>query len=629
MKIRREKTTLRKWASGGFALLLAGAVTAGSMNVQAASAGPDGADGIVTVDIIHTNDIHGRSGYEEGSVFGFEKLATYIDSEAPDLVIDAGDLYHGQAFATLEQGAGIAELVEAVGYDLLTPGNHDWNYGKDRLKELGEMSGLEILAGNITQDGAEFFGNDGTYIKEIIDTDGDSVKVSVLGVFDQDIVKDTAPSNVEGLNFADDAETATALAEQLREQDGCDIVIAVSHQLDCQSFLAQTEGIDVLIAGHEHSELDAEYEDKDGNSVRVVETGAYFENVGNLTLTYNVKDEEITEIDETLVSAAEAAEIDSDQEVEAILNEIRAGQEEQLTEVIGSTGRDLDGRWEELRIEETGMGRLVTAAYLAETGADVAFENAGGIRIGRILEAGDITWRDVIDTAPYGNYIVTKEISGQDLLEILEQSIEIGRLNMISYNEWKETGADVPWPGNSGSYLQFAGVRARYDLSKAEGERVISAQVGGKELDPKETYTIATNNYVALGDDFSPLKDAPEINQYGACDEAVAAFIGEGQDVVDKATGEVWLTEVQDDDNGTGGGAGSDSGNSDGSISGSTVSDDKQNDSAQPADQKKESLDEIAQTGDSENAAVWIALILLAGAGTGGTLVYRKKCGRN
>lgn len=574
-------------------------------------------DGEVTVEIIHTNDIHGRSGYEEDSVFGFEKLAAYIDSENPDLVIDAGDLYHGQAFATMEQGESMAKLVEAVGYDLLTPGNHDWNYGKERLKELGEMSGLEILAGNITQDGAAFFENDGTYVKEIQDTDGDSVKVGVLGVFDQDIEKDTAPSNVEGLSFANDAETANALAKQLREQ-GCDIVIAISHQLDCESFLAQTEGIDVLIVGHEHTELtDTEYEDKNGNPVRVVETGAYFENVGNLTLTYDVHNKTISEIDETLVSAQEAANITSDPEVEAILNDIRAGQEEQLTEIVGSTGRDLDGRWEELRIKETGMGRLVTAAYLAETGADVAFENAGGIRIGRILEAGDITWGDVIDTAPFGNYIVTKEISGQDLLEILEQSIEVGRQNKISYDEWKETGENVAWPDNSGSYLQFAGVYVQYDMSKPAGERVVLAQVGDKDLDPAKTYTIATNNFIALGDDYSQLKDAPEINQHGACEEALAAFIGKGQDVVDKATGEQWLTEVQDEHNGAGGGT----------VSDESTSDDKQDGTGQPEDQKKESADKSVQTGDSQNAAIWIALILLSGAALTGTAVYRKKTG--
>ena len=95
---------------------------------------------------------------------------------------------------------------------------------------------------------------------------------------------------------------------------------------------------------------------------------------------------------------------------------------------MGTTGVDLDGRWENVRIGQTGLGRLVTASYLEETGADIAFENAGGIRTGRILEKGDITYRDIIDTAPFGNYIVTKQITGEDVLAILEQSVETGIL---------------------------------------------------------------------------------------------------------------------------------------------------------------------------------------------------------
>ena len=94
-----------------------------------------------------------------------------------------------------------------------------------------------------------------------------------------------------------------------------------------------------------------------------------------------------------------------------------------MAQVVGSTGRDLDGRWEKLRIEETGLGRLVTAAYLEETGADIAFENAGGIRLGKVLPAGDITYQDIIDISPFGNYIVTKQITGEAVLSILEKSM--------------------------------------------------------------------------------------------------------------------------------------------------------------------------------------------------------------
>lgn len=560
-------------------------------------------DGTVTVDIVHTNDIHGRSAYEEGSVVGFEKLASYIESKDPDLVIDAGDLYHGQAFATLEQGGSIAELVKAVGYDIITPGNHDWNYGKDRLKELAELSGVRMLAGNITQDGHDFFGNDGTFIKELKEEDGDSVKIGVLAVFDQDVKKDTSPSNIEGLTFADDAKTASALAKKLREQ-GCQIIIAVSHQLDCEDFIADTEGIDVLIAGHEHAAVDTAYPDKNGNPVKVVETGAYMENIGNLTLTYSVQTGTVEQIEETLLTVSEAADIESDPEVAAILDQINERQQEQLSRVVGSTGRDLDGRWENLRIEETGMGRLVTAAYLEETGADIAFENAGGIRLGRILKAGDVTYQDVIDTAPFGNYIVTKEITGEELLDILEKSIELGRQNKTSYDEWIRTGSDqVTWPDNSGSYLQFAGISVKYDMSRPEGKRVVEAVVGSEKLDPDRIYTIATNNYTALGDDYEALKNAPEIHQYGACDEALIRFLRKGQDAVDAATGTAWLQEYTAGETVTGG-----------QKPEHTVGQTPSSGTGEPA-QKGDKTQESVETGDTENPVLWGVVTALAAAG--------------
>ena len=519
-------------------------VTYGNMMIKAFTTDLP-SDGIVTVDILHTNDIHGRSAYSEGSVFGFDRLAALVEQEQPDLVIDAGDLYHGQAFATLEEGGSMAELVQAVGYDIITPGNHDWNYGKERLKELASASGVTMLAGNITENGADFFGNDGTYIKDIIDEDGDALRVGVLAVYDPDIVGDTAPSNVEGLTFADDAQTATDLAAQLREQ-GCDLVVALSHQLDCGAFLAQTSGIDVLIAGHEHAVINETFKDAGGRDVLVAETGCYFANVGSLSITCHVGDGTVQAV-ETTLGADTAAGIAPDPEVTELLAQISSRQAVTLQEVIGTTGVDLDGRWESVRIGQTGLGRLVAAAYIEETGADIAFENGGGIRTGRILKKGDITYRDIIDTAPFGNYIVTKKITGADVLAILEQSIETGIQSRKSYDEWVETGSDqVRWPDNCGSYLQFAGIHITYDPDRPAGERIVSAKVGGQPLEKDRLYTIATNNFVALGEDYTCLKDAPECNQYGACDEAVIRFVKLGQEKVDQAATAVWMEEAAD-----------------------------------------------------------------------------------
>lgn len=512
-----------------FTMSAAVMLCAASLNISALAAKTASAGDIV-IQIVHTNDIHGRSAHVKDETVGFEKLATYIRQQEADLVVDAGDLLHGQAFATLEQGGSIAELVKAVGYDVITPGNHDWNYGKDRLKELASLSGAVMLAGNVTQDSSNFFGNDGTFTKTV-----DGIKIGVLGVFDPDVKTATAPRNVEGLTFADDAETATKLAQKLRE-DGCDIVIALSHQLYCEDFISRTKGIDVLIAGHEHMVLDNYYPDANGKEVKVVETGYYFQNVGCLSITYDPNEGKIVSMEEQLLSAQDAEGLDSDETITKLMSEISERQKKQLTQVVGTTGHELDGKWEDLRVEETGLGRLVTAAYLKETGADIAFENAGGIRLGKTLPAGNITYQDIIDISPFGNYIVTKQITGEAVRSILEKSIDIGIKNKISYDEWIKTGSDqVRWPDHNGNYLQFGGLTAVYTPDKPMGERVLTAEVNGEALNPKKLYTIATNNYISVGQTFSELADVPELNQYSACDEALLRFILSGQETVDKA----------------------------------------------------------------------------------------------
>lgn len=492
----------------------------------------------VTIKIVHTNDTHGRAAYDEEAVVGFERLAALIDKEQPGLVLDAGDTFYGQAFATLEDGAGIAELLRAVPYDAMTPGNHDWNYGKDRLRELEQLSGVPILAGNVTEDGKPFFANDGTLIKTV-----DGVKIGVVGVFDPEIKDSTAPRNVEGIAFSDDAEQVSDQAESLRQQ-GCDIVIALSHQLYCEEFVGRIRNVDLFIAGHDHTVLEESYPDADGKMVSVVETGAYFEQVGLLTILYDPAAKKIVSLTETLTDPAAAASLVPNEDVTAVLDTINSRVTAQLTRVAGVSGVELDGRREELRVMETGVGRIVTAAYLEETGADVAFENAGGIRLSKLLPAGNILVQDVIDIAPFGNCIVTKEISGAALLSIVEQSIDIGLQNKVSYDEWKKTGSDkIRWPEENGNYLQFGGMSVVYDPTAPQGERVLSVSVGDKPLDVAQRYIVATNNYISLGKTYQQLADAPELNQYSACDEALLRCLEQGQAWVDAAASKVCLTE--------------------------------------------------------------------------------------
>ena len=266
--------------------------------VCAAAAPAGGSDSRTTIQIVHTNDIHGYYEQPDSSgraptTVGFEKLKTIVDQADADLVLDAGDTFHGQAFATVEKGQSILELMEAVGYDAMTPGNHDWSYGKEALKALGASiqakNGGVILAANVAEkDGSAFF--DTPYlIKEIPAEDGSTIRVGVFGVYDPKLSSSTAPGNVEGLVFLDDVQTANDLAARLKTQEGCDLVILLSHHLDCAAFVAQTRGIDLLIAGHEHKVINEDAADLDGKPVRIVETGSHFANVGVLSLVYDTQ----------------------------------------------------------------------------------------------------------------------------------------------------------------------------------------------------------------------------------------------------------------------------------------------------------------------------------------------------
>lgn len=299
-------------------------------------------------------------------------------------------------------------------------------------------------------------------------------------------------------------------------------MIALSHQAYLEDFIKKTKGIDVLIAGHEHIELDVQYSDQEGKMVNVVESGCYLENVGHLAITYKKDSKQIEKIEESYLTVTQAATMDSEAHVSALLQTITQRQASKLQESVGSTSIDLDGRWEMVRSYETTLGRVVA------NDADVAFENAGGKRNGKVIQAGNVLYKDILDISPFGNYIVTKKIQGKALRSIFEDSIEIGIQNKKAYDQWVATGSyDTRWPDNSGSYLQVAGIEVIYDVTK---ERIESILISEKPLDMEQMYTIATNNFVALGSSYPQLANIPELHQYSACDEALIKYFTLGEE---------------------------------------------------------------------------------------------------
>ena len=535
-------------------------------------------DQTVTLKIIHTNDTHSRYSYSvKNNTIGYAKLKTIINQESPDLVVDAGDIFHGQSFATIEKGASIAELMAAVGFDAMAPGNHDFNYGSDRLLELGTIANTKILGNNVTySDSGNPFFNDDYLIKEIV-VAGEVIKIGVFGLISPDIYGDTAPVNVAGLSFGSQASVIATAQQAVAdlEAQGCDVIVALTHIGDSDNgtlmrsdAIAQgAAGIDVIVDGHTH-----DVENREVNGTLIVQTGSYSSAVGEVELTLEKAvvtaariempevetSQTVTAADElitaeviksqipaeeagvvaavaeasymvvsktaslTTVAAASDDLIPADPTVAALTAAIEAREEPIRQQVVGNTpvklGGPTDNIWQDVRLGELNLGRALSDSYRFATGADIAAENAGGIRAQ--IPAGQISKGQVIDVLPFGNYLVTKAVSGADIKKMLETSIEIGINNQIANNK-----NDNSWPGNSGSYLQWSGITAAYDLTKPAGQRVYSAKVGAADLDPNRLYTIACNNYLATSSDYPGLQAAVVINEYSACDEAFISYL--------------------------------------------------------------------------------------------------------
>lgn len=584
------------------AALFAGALT-GIPSLAFAGNLPAAIDGAVTV--MHTNDIHGSYKYSYNAskgtgTIGFDGLAVLYSAQnnAPDFLLDAGDTFHGQSFATMSEGKSIAELMNtfyANGYDATTPGNHDWSYGADKLRTMAgngaTSTPFAMLCANATS-------SNGVWSSSITKTlnrtwkDGEGsptfnykIKVGVVGAMDESLGSSLRADLVAGTSFSGAADAINAEAKRLREDEGCNVIVCIAHTLNAKTFAAKLVGVDTLVAGHEHINLDENVTGADGKPVRVVEAGSAFTEVGLLSIPYEydtrgtetTNDDMVTvsagDSDEKLYTAKDVDDLLADPNNQNILDEVRNNKikplddafESESNKVLGTSstnyfyGEDAAGThgWEmvrttDLRPSKEGdttkaqtIGHVICGSYLSLTGADpgltsadLAIENAGGIRGG--IAAGNVTAGDVIAISPYGNTLETWTMTGADFLAALEHSLEISdkcndgyelQQAYVAAGHTEQEAQDMyKWPDDSGSVLSFGGINVTIDWTQSEGKRIVSATLtkDGSTLDPAKTYTVATNNYIITNTtDFPTFANAKKLTEWGTCEAALRALIGQ------------------------------------------------------------------------------------------------------
>ena len=447
--------------------------------------------------ILHTNDVHGAI---EGYAYITALKADYEAKGAEVILVDAGDYSQGEVYVSDTKGLDAVEMMNVTGYDVVTLGNHEFDYGYAQLKENMTKADFKILCANVYgEDGTPIFDANYTY------TTKSGVKIGFFGMETPEAQTKANPALIKGLKF--DTDLKAVAEKQLEALKDDDVVIALSHLGVDDSSKPYTsydlynaaKGIDFIIDGHSHSVM---IKGKNGEPIQ--STGTKFANIGVIVIddaSKKIESNSLYEIKEdTAKDAAVAAA--AQKIIDRIDKEYGAVFAKSKVELNGAKAPNGN------RDGETNNGDLITDAMLWKVMQNkegltvnedhvVAITNGGGIRAA--IKVGDVTKKDIKTVLPFGNTIEVIYVTGNELLEALEASTfcvpeSIGGFPQVSGISYTiSTGA--VYDANAETYP------ASTYYGPKSINRVTINSINGKEFKANDTYVVVTNNFCAEGGD--------------------------------------------------------------------------------------------------------------------------------
>lgn len=466
--------------------------------------------------ILYTSDVH--CGIEDN--IGYAGVSAYKNEmlkETPYVsLVDCGDALQGEVIGTISKGEYIIDIMNYIGYDYATIGNHEFDFGMDKLKENINKFDGEYLGCNITYSGK--YENKLEEIKPYEIKRYGNIDVAFIGVSTPYSIESSTPSFFKeddefvygftngnnGLDFYNKVQTY--IDECLKK--GAEFIVVMSHLGDADEYapfssknlINNTRGIDVVLDGHEHSTISSlNVKNLDGEEVILSTTGTKLSNIGKLIIKSDntISTELISEYDK------------KDTNTQKYIDGIKAIYEDEVNKVVANSLVNLSGYTTEgirlVRNRETTIGNLCADAYRFVTGADIGIVNGGGVRAD--IYQGDITYADIIKVNPYGNLLCVVEATGQEILD----SLEIG-----AYRTKKEIEKDGNATGEFGGFHNVSGLKYTIDTSiestvlfdennmfvEVSGQRrvkdvfVLNKEGIYEPLDPNKVYTVASHNYL-------------------------------------------------------------------------------------------------------------------------------------
>ncbi len=482
--------------------------------------------------ILHENDAHcALDGYV---AFAGLRDAVAAADTAYVFTASSGDFLQGGAMGTLSKGEYPVEVIRRVGYDVMIPGNHEFDFGMERLLAFcgateaddkarkGHCVDCPVICANLVQlDTTGSRGPERIFPAWKISKAGNK-RIGWIGMTTPQAVFSEADSfwDEQGRHRYDLEETR--LAEILQQSidevraQGADYIILLSHlgdrpgkdtPVNCRTVVKATHGVDVVLDGHNHDLIpgDTLY-DANGNAVLLVQCGSKFSHIGKLVIHPDGKMTHETLRVKDIPYRSE--------KVQATLDSIKVLTDDLLNRVIGKSAFSLladDGHGKRLvRNQETNLGDFVTDALRQASGADIALINGGNLR--ETLPAGTLTYHDLFDTLPYHNVLCVISASGHQIRQVLGNGLQL-------------------YPVESGGFMQVSGLR--YTIARPAQEQpyhiasveVLDADGQYRPLDEKRHYSVAINDYILNGGDGNTaLCDCPVLKRLSPPDTRIVSL---------------------------------------------------------------------------------------------------------
>ncbi len=456
---------------------------------------PGGSDKSIV--ILYENDVH-------CSIDGYSRLAGLRDAIAASdtawvATVSCGDYLQGANAGALSRGQYVVDVMKAVGYDAVTLGNHEFDYGAERMQELMPQIGTTVLCSNLFK-----YGSSEPLFASYTILEYGSRHVAFVGVTTPETMVgesysffDNEGNQLYDLRTDEVCDLVQASVNDARSK-GADYVVVLAHLGEEQPVLgitshqlvAATRGIDVVLDGHSHSVIQRDnVRNLDGALVPVTQTGTQFANIGKLVIASDGR------ISTTLLPVEEIPFVNAS--VGAAVDKVHQELDQVTSRQIARSDFDLlfkDAEGNRLaRLGESSLADILTDALRYAMEAQIGLFNGGGLRSG--IPAGTITYGDVANAQPYDDHLAKFEATGADILSMLERC----------------TSA---LPAEDGQFPQVSGLRYTvHQMSDTVSDVAVLDEGSGNwiPLDPAGRYTIASSDYYARGGFYDTLKDCKQI----------------------------------------------------------------------------------------------------------------------